>query len=105
MRTFPPAGAATLLVLLALSLLPLGPRPAGAQPVPPSEQCSQPALGQPSACVVPEDGGTATTVADRDPADAAPGPALWVGAAFGISGLVGIALAGVGVRDLEPKDK
>jgi len=89
-RTGRLTGAAALLVTLIL------PVPAYAQ----RDGCPQPGLGPPIPCVAPGDGGTTTTTPAPDqPVKADPGPALWVGAVFGLSGLAGLAYATARVRE------
>ncbi|MDQ6946618.1 MAG: hypothetical protein M3256_10195 [Actinomycetota bacterium] len=88
-------GASALLVLLTV------PSPAGAQPA----TCSRPGLGPPTACVDPEGGSTTTSPAPGQPATHDPGAALWVGVAFGVSGLAGIVFANVRVRVPEPEEQ
>ena len=94
MRTSRLLGAAALLVILAM------PSPAAAQPA----ECPPPGLGPPAACVATDEA-PVTTLTPEDPADAEPGPALWVGAVFGAAGLAGIALATARVRDEAPEER
>ena len=82
--------------LLGLVVLARGPSLAAAEPA----TCAPP--GPPAACVVPEDGASTTTLAPDEPVVSNPGPALWVGAAFGIAGLAGIVFANARVVDPEP---
>lgn len=100
MRTSRLSGAtAAALVAVAMAL------PAGAQPAAPPDTCpSQPGLGPPTACIAPADG-PASTLAPEAPTEKEPGPALWVGAVFGIAGLGGIVIANGRVRDPEADDQ
>lgn len=88
MRTSRLAGAA-LLITLALPL------PAAAQP----DECVQPELGPPVACVSPDLLPDTPVVPEEPERD--PGPALWIGAVFGVAGLAGIVSATGRVRDTE----
>jgi len=92
-RTSRLIGAAALLLALAR------PSAAAAQPGP----CPEPGLGPPTACVAPGDGATTTSLAPAEAAPHRPGPALWVGAVFGVSGLVGIAFATGRLSDPQPE--
>jgi len=94
MRTSRLTGAAGSLGTLVVSLIIVAwPVPAGAQ----AERCAEPNLGAPGACLSTEGEGTATSLPSDTP-EPDPGPPLWVGAVFGVSGLAGIAFATARVR-------
>jgi hypothetical protein len=95
MRTVRSAAAAAMLALLALAS-PAGAQAAGPQTGGPPSTCPTPGLGPPTACVAPDD-------APDAPAGTDPGPALWVGVVFGVSGLAGMAFATTRVRETEPE--
>ncbi len=92
-------GAAALLVLLAV------PSPAGAQPLGGQGDCPPPGLGPPSACVARQDATTTTAPASDAPVPHEPGPALWVGVVFGVSGAAGMVLANARVRETQPEER
>lgn len=93
--------AAALLAGLAVG------SPAGAQPAGPPDTCpSTPGLGPPTACVAPASGGPSSTLARQAPTEKRdPGPALWVGAVFGVAGLGGIVFANGRIRDPHAEDQ
>jgi len=82
-RTIRVAGAVAAFLLLG----PGAPAAAYAQ----APACAPPGLAPPTACVT--DGSSTTTVAPDAPPPADPGPALWIGVVFGVSGLAGIGFA------------
>jgi hypothetical protein len=102
MRTVRSAAAAAMLALLALAS-PAGAQAAGPQTGGPPSTCPTPGLGPPTACVAPDDASTSTSVAPDAPAGTDPGPALWVGVVFGVSGLAGMAFATTRVRETDPE--
>lgn len=95
MRTSRLICAASLLFTLAL----LGTAPAAAAAQ--VERCPEQQLGPASACLAPDDGVSVTTPAAGG-READPGPALWIGAVFGVAGLAGIVFATARVGDAEP---
>ncbi len=98
MRTSRLTGAAALLATLLLAV------PAGAQPAAQNERCPEEGLGPRAGCLVPEDGPVSSVARDESDEDE-PGPALWVGAVFGVSGLAGILFATGRIRDSEADEQ